>query len=35
LPSHEKNIIKKKETEKEYKNMVELDQNPYVNKNDT
>ena len=30
-----KNIIKKRKKEREYKNMGELDQNPYVNKNDT
>jgi len=30
LSSHEKSIIKKK-----YKNMGGLDQNPYINKNDT
>jgi len=35
LPSHEKSIIKKKEKERKYKNMGGLDQNSYVNKNDT
>jgi len=30
-----KNIIKKKKKERKYKNMGGLDQNPYVNKNDT
>jgi len=35
LPSHEKSIIKKKEKERKYKNVGELDQNPHVNKNDT
>ena len=35
LPSHEKNIIKTKKKERKYKNMGGLDQNPYVNKNDT
>jgi len=37
LPSHDKIIIKKKKKEKKYKkkNMGGLEQNPYVNKNDT
>jgi len=30
-----KNIIKKKKKERKYKNMGGLDQNPYVNTNDT
>jgi len=30
-----KNIIKKKKKERKYKNMGRLDQNSYVNKNDT
>jgi len=30
-----KNIIKRKKNKKKYKNMGGIDQNPYVNKNDT
>jgi len=32
---HMKKILLKKEKERKYKNMGGLDQNPYVNKNDT
>jgi len=33
--SHKKKVLLKKKKERKYKNMGGLDQNPYINKNDT